>query len=134
MKYKPSLLIALALVLGVAQSSMRSSFAAVNPNAGQVFDTAGVQTRIGKVTKIRVSGGETRFQIDACSARRALPAFFVISSTNPDKVDITRLLIAAMTFDKEIKVYNVDFGSDINYCPGTGLSAGNITVGTVRVQ
>lgn len=124
----------LSLVLGLAQSLMHTALAIEDPNAGQVFNVAGDQTRIGKVTKIRVAAGETRFQIDACASGLPVPAFFVIASTNADRVDITRLLIAAMTFEKEIKVYNANFGSDIDYCPGTGLSAGNITVGTVRVQ
>lgn len=134
MKPRSNLLASLALVLGLTQTPVQDVMSKEDPNAGAVFDTAGVQNRVGKVTKIRVSDGETRFQIDSCAANVLVPAFFVVSSGNPDKLDITRLLIAAMTFDREVKVYNADFGSDINYCPGTGLAAGNITIGTVRVQ
>ncbi|NOZ52421.1 MAG: hypothetical protein GXP08_04650 [Gammaproteobacteria bacterium] len=121
-------------IVGVMHFVLGSANGIEDPNAGQVFDSAGVQTRIGNITKIRVEAGETRFQIDSCPENPVVPGFFVIASSNVDKLDITRLLITAMTFKKEVKIYNTNFGDDINYCPGTGLSAGNITVGTVRVQ
>ncbi len=88
------------------------------PNVATEFVSTGVQTRIGKVTKIRVEAGETRFQIDSCPENPIVPGFFTIASTNPDKLDITRLLIAAMTFNKEVKVYNTAYGDDINLWAG----------------
>jgi hypothetical protein len=104
------------------------------PTGAVVLDTSGTQTRVGKVTLVRVSAGQTRFRVDSCPATRLPASFFVIDAANPDKLDITRLLVAALIFDREVKLYNADYGEDIDYCPGSGLAAGSVTVGTVRVQ
>lgn len=99
----------------------------------QVDPDSGVQIRVGKVTSVRTEGGRTRFRIDSCPFQPTNPTFFAIASDNPDKLDITRLLISAMIFDREVKVYNTSFGEDVDWCPGTRV-IGDITVGTVRAS
>ncbi len=95
---------------------------------------SGVQNGTGKVIKIQVAAGETRFQIDSCPQNLPALGFFVIASGNPDKLDLTRMLVAAMSFSKEVKVYNAAYGQDVDYCPRTGLAPGDVTVGTVRIN
>ena len=127
-------LITLGFFFCLCHLSISVSYGAKDSNEGNSLDTSGVQSRIGMVTKIRVTAGETRFLIDSCPEDQIAPAFFVIAANNQDKLDITRLLIAAMSFKKRVKVYNTSYDADINHCPRTGLSTGNVTVGTVRVQ
>ena len=122
------------LLIGVSHLAASPSHSIEDRNAPGELVASAVQSRVGKVTRIQVAAGETRFQIDSCPQNPATPAFFVIASNNPDKVDVTRMLVAAMVFSKVVKVYNAAYGDDVDYCPRTGLATGNVTVGTVRVN
>ena len=122
------------VLMAISQWAAGPSYGVEDPNAGIDLAASGVQARVGKVIKIRVTAGETRFQIDTCPQDPAAPAFFAIASTNPDKVEITRLLLAAMIFNRDVKLYNAAYGDDVDDCPRTGRSDGNVTVGTVRVS
>lgn len=121
---------AVLLALVAARPAVPQSLTAEPYNP---FDPPGSQERVGAVIQVRTVGGETRFRIDACGDT---PHFFVVAASNPDQVDVMRLLVTAMTFQKEVKVYNPSGGTDINFCPGRDplRPFGNVTVGTVRLQ
>ncbi len=122
----------MGLVLAMAGPGSAAKKAPTSPEGPvQADPNPGVQIRTGKVTSIRTEGGKTRFRIDSCPYQPAKPAYFAIGSDNPDRIDITRLLISAMIFEREVKVYNASYGDDVNWCPGTKVM-GDIVVGTVR--
>jgi len=122
------------MLIGIAQWAPGISHGVEATHAAGELSGSGVQSRTGKVIKIQVAAGETRFQIDSCPQNLPAPGFFVIAANNPDKLDLTRMLVAAMVFTKEVKVYNAAYGDDVDYCPRTGLAPSNVTVGTVRIN
>ncbi len=82
-------------------------------------------TQIGKVTTVRVVSGKTQFKIDSCAGSY----YFEVASTNVDRIDITRMVIASMIFKKDVNLYDTS-GGYMTACPSTA----NLTIGTVRLQ